>query len=172
MMYNYHEFTWKTHMKYEKITTDESILEIIEEWSKVVSDDDREKIYLLENELAGCNDSHEWYAVKDKDQSNIAIFQVISVLGKYNKTLTVYFHPQEAEKVRTLGGINEVAKLLEFIFNSLIKISTNESMKKCKIHAKDDVLLLLFSIFATNMLENELCKELKIYGKWIEVDLF
>lgn len=139
-------------MKYEEINKDN-----LESWKMLLSAED---VIKLDSDL----DDYVWYSIIDEEQI-VAIFQIIDVKVDYSKNIDIKFSPiirREDERI---------IDIIVFIYESMLKICNKNKINKIKIHTHDPLMKFIFQELSTTHHNNNTIKNVKKYGKWIEIDL-
>ena len=137
-----------------------------------LSDLKKEEIQNLKGFDVNLIENAEHYKVLEGEKSNniVAIFDIINVLGIYNKILRVDIFPKNAKKFNSPKDILKLIELYYFIFHSILGITKKEKLEKFKIYSQENTVFLIFMGFAKKVQEEfKDMYQTKIYGNWIEI---
>lgn len=129
----------------------------LDNWKTRLSAED---IIKLDSDL----DDYAWYSVIENSQV-IAVFQIINVIKIYSKNLDIKLSPT------TRNDNKNNMKIIVFIYNSMLQICQNEKINKIKIHTHDPLMKFIFQELSSMDKSGNTIKNVKKYGKWVEIDL-
>lgn len=110
------------------------------------------------------------YKITDKDDKSYGVFSMWRVpeqQTQYVKNMDLVIHQDVADEIWQSGKFSGFLKIFRFVFDSVLEITENEKLKRCKIYSDDALVKVVYRKFADNLDAEKF--DVKLYKNWIDI---